>query len=350
MPANDGKQTIRVGIVGAGANTQARHIPGLRAMPGVTIAGVCNRSRESSEAVAGRFGIPRVFEGWEALVASPDIDAVVIGTWPYMHAPVTLAALAAGKHVLCEARMAINLDEARRMLAAARAVPGQVAQLVPAPFTFGVDATVRRLLSEGYCGELLAIELRVAGGEFVDPGAPLTWRRDRRLSGNNIMGMGIWYESLMRWVGEATRVSAFGRVAVRERTNPATGRPEPVTIPEHLLLAADYACGAAAHMVFSQVTGLGAGEEVSLYGREGTLRYSRGVLSGGRRGSAAAEPIPIPPGEACVWRVEEEFVNAIRGLEPVRLTPFETGVRYMAFTEAVARSLADGGHPHEVEP
>src|SRR4051794_4536958 len=107
---------LRIGIVGAGQVARARHIPGFRALPGVKIVGVCNRHRESSRRVAREFDIPRVFESWEHLVDSDEIDAVVIGTWPYLHCPITLSALGAGKHVLTQARMAMNAREAQRML------------------------------------------------------------------------------------------------------------------------------------------------------------------------------------------------------------------------------------------
>lgn len=111
--------TLRIGIVGAGGNTQLRHIPGFMAIDGVEITAVCNRSRQSSQRVADKFGIPHVHEDWKELVHSDQVDAVLIGTWPNMHCPITIEALAAGKHVLTEARMAMNLDEARRMHEAA---------------------------------------------------------------------------------------------------------------------------------------------------------------------------------------------------------------------------------------
>jgi len=87
------EKTIRVGLIGAGANTRARHIPGLRALPDVEIVAVCNRRPESTAAVAQEYNVPRTFERWQDLTADPDIDAVVIGTWPYLHCPITLAAL-----------------------------------------------------------------------------------------------------------------------------------------------------------------------------------------------------------------------------------------------------------------
>src|SRR5919199_175874 len=132
--------TIRIGVVGAGGNTRLHHIPKLKKIDGVEIVSVANRSRASSARVAQEFGIPRVHDHWQELVNDPGIDAVVIGTWPYMHCPVTLAALAAGKHVLTEARIAMNAAEARQMLAASRAHPALVAQIVPGPFTLAVDA------------------------------------------------------------------------------------------------------------------------------------------------------------------------------------------------------------------
>ena len=100
-------------------NTRDRHIPGLRAVEDVEIVAVCNRRPDSTAAVARDYGIPRTLTSWEELIADPDIDAVVIGTWPYLHCPITLAALAAGKHVLTEARMSLNAAEAHRMLEAA---------------------------------------------------------------------------------------------------------------------------------------------------------------------------------------------------------------------------------------
>src|SRR5580658_3040618 len=113
-PSSSGE--IRIGIVGAGQITRTRHFPGFRAISGVRIVAVCNRRRETARRVAHEFDIPKVHGNWEDLVADPAVDAVVIGAWPYMHCPVTLAAFDAGKHVLTQARMALNAREAQRML------------------------------------------------------------------------------------------------------------------------------------------------------------------------------------------------------------------------------------------
>ena len=331
---------IRVGIVGAGDNTRVRHIPGLRAQEGVEIVSVSNRTRESSERVASQFEIPTVYDNWMDLVEADDTDAICIGTWPYMHCPVTLAALENGKHVLCEARMAMDADEAHEMLAASRRNPDLVTQVVPSPFTFKVDATIQEHIANGYLGDVLAIEARLTQDNFVDRESPLHWRHVRELSGYNILMMGIWYEAMMRWVGPATEVMAMTRVHVKNRRD-ESGDLHMVTVPDHVDVLCRMACGAQAHIRLSSVTGLAPASEVWLYGSEGTLRLEGPpslALYGGRRGDSQLSEIAVPPEKQGGWRVEEEFINAIKGKEKVTRTTFEAGVQYMEFTEAVTRS------------
>ena len=337
----EGSGPIRVGIVGAGTNARAKHIPGLQAIEGVEVVSVVNRSRASSERVAREFGIPTVYDSWVGLVSALDSDAIVIGTWPYMHYPVSIAALSVGKHVMCEARMAMNGWEAKLMLQEANQHPELVTQVVPSPLTLHVDCTVKRLIGEGYLGRILAIEVRATSGAYLDEDAPLHWRQDSDLSGLNVMSLGIWYEALMRWVGEATSVTAKGRIFITTRHDPRTGDMRMVRIPEHLVVVADMACGAQASFTFSAVSGGVQVNEAVLYGSEGTLRFSGGVLSGTRRGEEGFVEIPIPTHEAGGWRVEEEFIAAIRGEEPITHTTFQDGVKYMEFTQAVAHSMAE---------
>jgi predicted dehydrogenase len=339
-------ETIRVGVVGAGANTRLHHIPKLQKIEGVQIVSVANRSRASSERVAQEFGIARVHDHWRELVNDPGIDAVVVGTWPYMHCPITLAALSAGKHVLTEARIAMNAAEARQMLAASRARPDLVTQVVPGPATFPADPTVMQMLADGYLGELQALDLHVSGS-FVDRDAPLHWRMDRDYSGLNILTMGIWYECVSRWVGPATAVMARTRIAVPYRMDKNRGERRSISVPDHVEVLADLANGAIARMHWSSVAGLMPGPEVWLYGSEGTLRLeSRGredvLLSGARRGDKQLTVIEIPVDKIYRWRVEEEFIGAIRGQEPVRRTSFADAVNYMEFTEAVHISSREG--------
>jgi predicted dehydrogenase len=336
------ENVIRLGLIGAGRNTRERHIPGFQKIPGVEIVAVANRSRESGQRVADAYNIPRVYDNWRELLEDQDIDAVCIGTWPYMHCTLTLAALDKGKHVLCEARMAANAQEAHAMLDASMTRPHLVAQIVPSPTTFKVDGLLQQLVSEGYLGDILAVEMQVLGPDFVDTTSPLHWRQDRSLSGYNILSMGIWYEAMIRWVGPATRVMAMTQVNAPRRRD-EKGNWQAVTIPDHVDILCQLASGAQAHMRFSVVTGLSPGNEVWLYGSEGTIYLDQRLnVFGGKRGDAKLSEIPNPPEKQYSWRVEEEFANAVRGKEQVTRTPFSVGVHYMEFTEAVTRSAQTG--------
>jgi predicted dehydrogenase len=257
-----------------------------------------------------------------------------------MHCRTTLAALDADKHVMCEARMAMNAQEAHAMRDASREKPHLVAQIVPSPMTLGQDKGITRLIAEGYLGDVLVIEVR-SGGLFIEPDAPLHWRENFDLSGLNIMSMGIWYEAAMRWVGEATRVMAMGKTFVRMRKD-AEGIMQSTRIPNHIDVTADMACGAQLHLQVSSVAGLAGADEVFLFGSNGTLRIADDTLYGGQREDSALSEIALSPDEIGAWRVEEEFVNAIRGNEPITHTNFEDGVKYMEFTEAVNLSMETG--------
>jgi predicted dehydrogenase len=335
---------LRVGFVGAGNNTRRHHIPKLKAQPGVELVAVANRSKESGERVAQEFGIARVHGDWREVIASNDLDAVCIGTWPNMHCEITAAALAAGKHVLCEARMAMNAAEGRRMLEAARRAPNLVAQLVPAPHTLEVDSTLTRLVSDGSIGQVLAVEIQATQQpRFPVPSEPLHWRQDIALSGHNIMNMGIWYEAMMRWLGPARQVMALGKVAVPQRKD-EHGTLRDVQVPDHIEIVANLARGALARLRFSAIAVFGPANEAWIYGSDGTLRLEADAkkLWMARRGDKALAEVPIPAEQRIGWRVEEEFVNAIRGREKVSRTGFEDGVRYMEFTDSVTRSLHEG--------
>jgi predicted dehydrogenase len=335
---------IRVGFVGAGANTRKHHIPKLKAQPGVELIAVANRSKESGERVAKEFGIARVHDDWRQVVEAKDVDAICIGTWPYMHRELTVAALTAGKHVLCEARMAMNAAEGRQMLEASRKASQLVAQLVPAPHTLEVDGVLKKLLAEGYAGEVHAVEVQgTQQARFAELGDAMHWRQDIRLSGNNVMNMGIWYEAMMRWLGPAKRVVAMTKIAVPRRKD-ETGAWQEVKVPDHIDILVTFKGNAVAHLRFSSLTALAPPPEAWIFGSEGTLRIEVDAkrLTGGRRGDKALAEIVIPADQRIGWRVEEEFVNAIRGREKITHTNFEDGVRYMEFTDAVARSVTSG--------
>ena len=340
---------VRVGLIGAGGNTRARHMPEFQAIPGVEVLKVANRTPESSRNFAAEFGIPEVAPDWRAVLDDDRVDAVCIGTWPYMHAPITIAALEAGKHVLCEARMALDSSEAHRMLEVARAHPGQVAQIVPAPMTFPFDRTVMAMIGAGHIGDVIAVDARIAAGsDFPDRDSPTHWRQDRVLSGNNIMSMGIWYECLMRWVGRACSVQAVGGATVNHRRD-SQGHRAAMTIPDHVDIVGKLEQGGQLRLCVTTVAGLVPSPvDILVFGTEGTLRVHQAPgsaleLFAGQRGDKTLQPVTIDPEKRGDWRVEKDFVESIRDGKPVTLTDFATGVHYMEWTDAVTLSLRGAG-------
>ena len=341
-PTSNTRQRIRVGLIGAGANVRSVQIPGFRRIAECELLAVANRSLASSQRVADEFNIPRAYANWQQLLDDDDIDAVLIGTWPYMHHQITLAALDSGKHVLCQARMANNAAEAREMLVASRRHPELVSQLVPTSTSYVIDNVLQRLLSENRVGEVLSVEVQRLRRSFADFDGELDWRHDRQYSGVNTLNIGSTYESMMRWFGVGNRVMAQAKIHVANRRD-ANGEPAAVSIPDHVEVLYELSNGAQVHMRFSETTGLSSGNQTWIHGSEGTIHVdaSSNVFAG-RRGETQLSPVANPPRQQTSYRVEEEFINAIRGLEQITMARFETGVQYMEWTEAVQLSAGSG--------
>jgi len=342
---------LRVGLIGAGANTRTRHIPGLRAIQAVEIVAVCNRRPESTLAAAREFNIPRTYGHWEEVIAARDVDAVVIGTWPYLHCPITLAALAAGKHVLTEARLSLNAAEAQRMLEAARKHPRLVTQVVPSPYGLKGHEVMRELIRDGFLGELREVRVQSFNAALADVAAPFSWRQDAALSGYNMLTLGILHETLLRWVPPPVRVLAQVHAFFPTRIDPQSGVRRPVGTPDSVQVLTILENGARATYHVSGVVPYGQSMGIELYGSDGVLMYDllhdriRGASRQRGQDPLAADALPelpIPTDRQRGWTVEADFVHAIRTGKPVEFTDFATGFAYMQFTEAVARAAATG--------
>jgi predicted dehydrogenase len=333
---------IRVGIIGAGGIVSSTHIPGLRRMPGVEIVAVANRSLQSSRRAADEHGIPRAYADWQQLLAADGIDAVLIGTWPYMHREITLAALDSGRHVLCQARMANDTAEARDMLAASQRHSDLVTMLVPSSSGYSIDRAMMSLLGGDLLGEILSVEVQRLQRGFADFGGELDWRHSWEFSGYNVLNVGAIYELMMRWLGPGNRVRGITRVHVQTRRD-EQGNEHPARIPDHVEVLYELANGAPVHMKFSETTGLSRGNDTWIFGSEGTIHVDHlQKIFVGRRGDRDLVEHPNPPEGQYRHRVEEEFINAIRGIESVAMNTFEIGVRYMEWTEAIYRSAESG--------
>jgi len=343
---------IRIGIIGAGGIVKSRHLPGFAKVEDCQVVAVHNRRRANAEAVAREWKIPNVVDSAEAVYGRADINAVLVGTTPYLHRDLTIKALEAGKHVFCQARMARNLAEARDMLAAARAHPRQVTMICPAPHVDAGDRFVRQIIQRGDLGELRLLRFQHLSEANLSGDAPYHWRMDREISGHNVLTMGMFAEILQRWVGRAETVSATGAIFTRERKDPETGAMREVKVPESVTIQGRLANGAHYSWIFSGVAAYAPGDAIEIYGSKGSLRYdvpthritmgrvdpAKRVRPGQPGEKAAAEPVEIPADLRGEWKVEADFVRAIREGGPV-YPSFDDGVAYMEFVEAVARSI-----------
>jgi predicted dehydrogenase len=342
MSSKHPAKKLRIGIVGAGGIVRQRHLPGLQALPNVQVVAVCNSRLETAQRVAKEFQIPDVMDDWAEMLDRRDLDIIWIGTPPVLHAPITLSALEAGKHVFCQARMAMNLREGREMLVAAQARPQLVTMLCPPPHGMKGGRFFQKLLRDGYAGELWHFRLVAYGDQFADPLAPAHWRQRTELNGINALSVGIYAEVLERWIGVPRRLHAQMKVSVPKRDGYIVHTPDVVQV------FGQWPHGLAGSLEWSGVAQFPPNETLTIYGRQGTLVYNftRDEILGARRGEKELRPLAIPPELETAWTVEKDFIDAVvQGGHPE--PSFETGVQYLEFTEAVNLS-ARGGHAVEL--
>lgn len=169
--------TIKVGIIGCGKIAQVRHIPEYLANPNAEICGFYDINLARAEELARKYGA-KAYPTYEALLADPGIDAVSVCAANHVHAEISIAALKAGKHVLCEKPMAISLEECEAMVAAAREsgkylMIGQNQRLAKA------HIKARELIAQGAIGKVLTFRT------IFGHGGPETWSIDP--------GKNVWF-------------------------------------------------------------------------------------------------------------------------------------------------------------
>ena len=347
--------TLRIGFIGAGGICRSRHLPGLAAIDDVEVVVVCNRSTESSERVAQEFGIAEIEQDWERLVAREDLDAVFIGTWPYMHRELSIATLEAGKHCFCQARMCMNLAEAKEMLAVARAHPELVNMVCPVPWQF--EQEIRDTVQSGRLGEVTSVELSVVSGANLDRSS-VHWRERTDYSGRQIMSMGIFAEALNGLVGPYESLTAHFSTPIARKTD-ETGQAVASDVPPVVAISGRLASGALVleHHSGLSVDSSGRASSITVRGTGGTMRYDFQTTLELAGPGEPLQKVDVPEERRTAWSVEADFIGAVRAARagappearPVR-PDFEEGLLYMRKVEAVHLSAATGQAvaPHEL--
>ena len=337
--------TLRIGFVGAGAINRTRHVPGLKKIPGVEFEVVANRSQGSSQAAADEYGIKRTAGNWMEVVEDPNVDVVWIGTHPYMHREITIAALEAGKHVFTQARMAMDYADAKLMWEAAKQYPHLTTNICAPPHYMRGDRVIRRMLAEGYVGQPLNVVVQSFSDGYADPKAPRHWRQEGAISGYNTLDVGMMIEVMQRWLGYAKRVTALEKTVYLTRPAPDGSGDAPVERPDTLTAVAELENGALATLLFSGVARHAKdANRFEIYGTEGTIRYLQGsdTMLAGKAGDADLKPVEVSAADAREWSVEADFVNAVRSGKRAVEPSFWDGLKYMEMTEAIFRSAKTG--------
>jgi predicted dehydrogenase len=192
------KDSVRLGVVGAGAIAQLAHIPVLSKMRGAELVAVCDNDRPKARALADRFGVPDVFTDIEDLLELDDLDAVVIATPNHLHEPHALSALAAKRHVLCERPLALSSRGVERILAAASRADRKVSVANNHRYRTDVQA-LARFIAGGELGKIVGMR----GGSYTFKRPPEGWRFRRVESGGGaFVDHGMPLLDLALWLGD----------------------------------------------------------------------------------------------------------------------------------------------------
>jgi predicted dehydrogenase len=248
---------------------------------------------------------------------------------------MTIAALDAGKHVFCQARMAMDLAQSRLMLDATERHPAQVTMLCPPPTGMKHGSYFEKLLREGAIGKIYHFSLRAMNTQWADASAPAHWRQKVEVSGNNIMSVGIYGEVLGRFLGDAVSLSAQGHVFIADRQGYT------VRVPDTLQVLGEWPDSILGTLQWSGVAHNAGNEQLDIFGSQGRLTYDFNTdeILCARAGDAAATVLTVPPESVREWTVERDFIAAVRdGSHPE--PSFATGLRYMKFVEAINCSMA----------
>lgn len=188
---------LRVAVIGAGGIAQIAHLPILRRLPGVTVVAICDSDLPKARALATRFDVPETYDDIEDVLHDARPDVVALCTPNHLHESHALAALAAGRHVLCERPLALDATGAARVLAAAQRADRRLMVGMNHRFRSDVQA-VRAFLADGDLGGVEAIR---TGWYAARPGRrPAGWRLRRRQAGGGVLldlgmpllDLGLW--------------------------------------------------------------------------------------------------------------------------------------------------------------
>ncbi|HKO23392.1 MAG TPA: Gfo/Idh/MocA family oxidoreductase, partial [Chloroflexota bacterium] len=232
---------VGVGVIGVGGISSYVHLPGLRLCSQADIVAVCDTDGDLARQRAAEYGVPHVLTDYQELLGLPAVDAVVVATPTVLHAPIALAAIAAGKHVLVEKQLAMDYAEAVTIYEAAE----QAGVRHMTAFTYRFVPAMRylkHLLGQGVAG--LPRHLRLA--RFQDwPDVDLGWRQHRKLAGSGEVGDMCAHriDYCHDLIGPIARVVGVTRTFVPARPGRDGSPPVPADVEDFATFIAEFAPG-----------------------------------------------------------------------------------------------------------
>ncbi len=348
---------VRIGVIGTGAIATLRHLPAFAASAAkgaAEIVAVADVDEASARNAAARFGVPHVYTDYRKLLQAP-LDAVSICTPNAYHEPAALAALDAGKHVLCEKPLALDYAGARRM--AERAAASGLKHAVNFRYRWIPAAGyVRELIQAGELGEIYHVYAHYFNGTLHDPQTPIRWRQSRASAGSGVLGdLGSHLIDLCRWwIGEVASVQGHLRTFNSKRPLIGGGSGE-VDVDDAMTAQLAFVNGAEGVLSASQCAiGRNNHQRIELYGTKGALIYEIEKWDqGGDKlqicfGTAQARynafaTVPVPPTYLAgnPERPMIDFIDAIRA-DRMPSPNFDDGMRCQEVIDAIARSAEQG--------
>jgi predicted dehydrogenase len=348
----------RIGIIGVGFGAQV-HVPGFRS-EGWEVAAICSRNRDKAVQAAHAAGIEGVHTDPMDLIRRDDLDAVAITSPPASHHPLAIAALEAGKHVLCEKPFALDAQQAAEMRDAAQAT--RLTAMVSHEFRHTPQrGYIKQLLDEGYVGKFQLCTIELLLDRYLTPNPrPLTWA-GRRAEGGGLLGaLGSHYiDGLRHWFGEVASVS--GQLATHQPAllDTATDKIVASETDDTFLFTLNFRTGGIATMAASFVVTPARGARIVVMGDSGTLIAEQsgpnppedGAVIGSRNGAPLQEldmPQHYKPfadsrdHRLMAFRLlVREFNRGIeQGISPA--PNFTDGLRCQEVLDAVHQSSASG--------
>jgi predicted dehydrogenase len=344
---------IRVGVIGTGFGASI-HLTALRESTDFETIAICSRRPERARAAALDHSVSVHCSDFRELVRDDRVDAVIVATPPHLHHAMTIAALEAEKHVLCEKPMARTLAEAKDMQRIADRV-GSVAMVNHQLRFLPLRARIHELIHEGYIGEPHAASVVVHRSSLNDPNdRPWGWLMEQEKAGGILGATGAHYLDALRWwFGEVKGVAGAVSTMVRQRRLPDSSGMGRVDADDNFAVLLRFANGALGSIHVSATAGHEGDEQVTLSGSGGTMQVREGRLWGARTGDFSLNELPIPdrlyagfvPGGHFLVQptalLLRKWASAIRG-ESAPTPAFADGVKTQELIDGVLRSSQQG--------